>query len=338
MVKDIMFKNNIILNKSKRLSKILSSMFLYPEIASLISLIVVIMTFASLNPSFLTFPVITGILSIASELGIMSMGVALLMIAGEFNLAVSSISILHPIIIIFLSNIGISPLLAFIFSLLIIAGIGISIGIIKVFLNIHSFIVTLAFMFTLRCILLYITGGVVQKYKSDEYLLTILNGRLIGDFRFSILWILIFTIILEVLLKRTKFGNWCYAVGGNPHIARELGVKTDYVKIINFMLSSIFAGLTGCFILGRMGVIDPSVGYGLELESIAAALIGGCSLFGGFGSITGVFFGSLTLSTFRIGLVYAGAPLYWYETFVGILLIIAAIINYFTMKKILLYK
>ena len=260
------------------------------------------------------------------------------MIAGEFNLAVSSLSILCPIILIFLTNIGINSILAFIFSLLIIAGIGIFIGLTKVILNIHSFIVTLAFMFILRCIILYITGGVVQKYQSDEYLLFILNGKLIGDFRSSILWLFILTLVLEILLKRTKFGNWCYATGGGFHIAHELGVKVNYIKIVNFMISSVLAGLAGCFILGRMSVIDPSVGYGLELEAIAAALIGGCSLFGGFGSITGVFISSITLSTFRVGLVYAGAPLYWYETFIGIILIIAAIINYFLMRKILLYK
>jgi simple sugar transport system permease protein len=337
-IKSVKIMNRI--NKKRRFisSEILSKMFLYSEIAPLISMMAIIMVFSLLNPLFLSFSSIAGILSMASELGMTSIGVALLMISGEFNLAVSSISILCPITLIFLTNIGISPLLAFMFSLLFMAGVGVLIGLTKVILNVHSFIVTLAFMFILRCIILYITGGVVQRYQSDEHLLFILNGRLIGDFRSSILWIIIFTLILETLLKRTKFGNWCYAVGGNPRVAHELGVKINYVKIMNFTLSSVLAGLAGCFILGRMSVIDPSVGYGLELESIAAALIGGCSLFGGFGSIIGVFLGSITLSTFRTGLVYAGAPLYWYQAFIGIILIIAAIINYFLMRKILLYK
>ncbi len=287
---------------------------------------------------FLSPTTIASVLSVAAELGVITAGVALLMISGEFNLAVSSIYALCPVLVIILSNSGLEPTQALILSLLTMAGIGSVIGLVTVLSGVHSFIVSLAFMFILRCLVLYVTGGVVQVYKANPYLLFILNGNLGGGFRTAILWFIGIVIVLEVLLRRTRYGNWCYAAGGNPYVSRALGVRVRFVKIMNFAISSVTAGLAGCFSLGRLGVFDPSVGYGLELESIAASVVGGCSLFGGFGSISGAFFGAVTLSTFRIGLVLAGAPLYWYKAFVGIVLVIAAIIDYFVMRKVLLYR
>ncbi|HIQ02940.1 MAG TPA: ABC transporter permease, partial [Desulfurococcales archaeon] len=154
-----------------------------PEIGITIGALCLIVVFAVLDPRFLSPPTIAGILSMASELGVVTIGVALLMISGEFNLAVSSVYVLTPVTTIMLVDYGIPTPVAFVTSILIAAIIGCVIGVIVVKTGLHSFIVSLGFMMLLRGLVLFLTGGFTQEYRGDPYYLYILNGRIIGDFR-----------------------------------------------------------------------------------------------------------------------------------------------------------
>lgn len=325
-------------NVMHREERFLSKLIIFEVITPLLSALTVFIIFTILNPAFIRLSNIAGIFSVASELGVTTLGVALLLISGEFNLAVSSFYILTPLIMTLMANSGIDPFTALMVSLVITAMIGMTIGITVVISKLHSFILSLGFMMFLRGLALYITGGFPQDYMADRYLLYILNGRVAGDLRTSTLWFLALTVIFAIIIHRTKYGNWSYATGGNPLVAHEVGVPVKRVKIINFMTSSLVAGFAGCFSLSRVRVIDPSLGYGLELETLAAAVIGGCSLSGGYGSIFGAFLGAVTLSMFRQGLVLSGAPPYWYQAFIGPLLVGAASLNYFMIRKVLSYR
>ncbi|RKX51449.1 MAG: ABC transporter permease, partial [Thermotoga sp.] len=108
---------------------------------------------------------------------------------------------------------------------------------------------------------------------------------------------------------------------------RALGVNADKVKSINFIVCAVLAGIAGMASLGRFKIVDPTLGVGMELEAIAAAVIGGTFLNGGYGSIIGAFIGAFLIGMVRDGLILAGAPPYWYRAFIGIILIAAAIIN-----------
>ncbi len=306
-----------------------------PELGILVGAVALIVVFTILNPFFLAPSTVAGILSIASELGVITIGVALLMISGEFNLAVSSIYVLAPVLAVILVNNGTSTPVAFLTSLLIAACIGGIIGVTVVKTQLHSFIVSLGFMMLLRGVTLFITGGFPQEYQGDPHYLYILNGRIVGDFRTSAFWFVGVLLLFTVLLEYTRYGNWCFAAGGNPLVAHRVGVSVGKVKILNFVISSVLAGFAGFFSMSRLGLVDPSWGYGLELEAIAAAVVGGCSLFGGYGSIIGAAIGAITLSMFRVGLVLAGAPPYWYKAFVGPILIAATIVNYRMMRRVL---
>ena len=304
----------------------------------LVSSITVFAVFTAIAPGFATPRSIAGVLSIASELGITTLGIALLLISGEFNLAVSSLFILSPLVTTWLANAGVNPFAALAASIVVAAGIGALMGYTVVRSGLHSFIVTLGFAMFLRGLALYLTGGFPQEYEADPSLLYALNGRMAWGFRISMAWFLLITLGLVLVLHLTKYGNWTYAAGGNPLVAHEVGVPVRKVKILNFMVSSAAAGFAGCLSLGRLGVIDPSLGYGLELESLAAAVLGGCSLTGGYGSVIGAFLGTLALSMFRVGLVLAGAPPYWYQAFIGPLLIGAAAVNYLLARRALAYR
>ena len=143
-------------------------------------------------------------------------------------------------------------------------------------------------------------------------------------------------IILHIILTRTKYGNWVFATGGNLESARNIGVKTNQVKIINFSICSLLAGLAGTTNIARFYVSQSQLGLGMEFEAITAAVLGGCILTGGRGSILGAMIGATFMATIRSGLVTMGYSSYIYMPITGMILIFAVIINkYITGEGIL---
>lgn len=298
----------------------------WPEFGVILAFLVLLTIFSIFSSNFLTLRNITGILTIVSELGIVAIGVAFLMISGEFDLSVSSVYAFSGFIFVTLANKYNSPL-AFIITLVIAAFIGFCNGIITLRARIPSFIATLGMMLLLRGSLLAVTGGESVSYKSDAIMPTIFT-RFIGyGFRPSHIWFIALTVIFSIILTNTRYGNWVFATGGNKEVARAMGVNINKVKVTNFMLSALMASLSGCIVISRFSLANASFGTGMELEAIASAVIGGTFLTGGYGTIIGVFFGALLMGMMRTGLVMIGAPAYWYQTFVGAILIIAATIN-----------
>jgi len=298
----------------------------WPEFGVILAFLVLLTIFSIFSSNFLTLRNITGILTIVSELGIVAIGVAFLMIAGEFDLSVSSVYAFSGFLFVTLANKYNSPL-AFVITLAIAAFIGFCNGIITLRARIPSFIATLGMMLLLRGSLLAVTGGESVSYKSDAIMPTMFT-RFIGyGFRPSHIWFIALTVIFSIILTNTRYGNWVFATGGNKEVARAMGVNTNKVKVTNFMLSAMMASLSGCIVISRFSLANASFGTGMELEAIASAVIGGTFLTGGYGTIIGVFFGALLMGMMRTGLVMIGAPAYWYQTFVGAILIIAATIN-----------
>ena len=298
----------------------------WPEFGVILAFLVLLTFFSIFSSNFLTLRNITGILTIVSELGIVAIGVAFLMIAGEFDLSVSSVYAFSGFLFVTLANKYNSPL-AFVITLVVAAFIGFCNGIITLRARIPSFIATLGMMLLLRGSLLAVTGGESVSYSSDAIMPTILT-RFIGyGFRPSHIWFLALTLIFSIILTNTRYGNWVFATGGNREVARAMGVNTNKVKVTNFMLSALMASLSGCIVISRFNLANASFGTGMELEAIASAVIGGTFLTGGYGTIIGVFFGAFLMGMMRTGLVMIGAPAYWYQTFVGAILIIAATIN-----------
>ncbi|MBE3036351.1 MAG: ABC transporter permease, partial [Candidatus Atribacteria bacterium] len=279
----------------------------WPEFGVIIAFLVLLAIFSIFSSNFLTLRNITGILTIVSELGIMAIGVAFLMIAGEFDLSVSSVYAFSGFLFVTLANKYNSPL-AFVITLAIAAFIGFCNGIITLRARIPSFIATLGMMLLLRGSLLAVTGGESVSYSSDAIMPTILT-RFIGfGFRPSHIWFLALTLIFSIILTNTRYGNWVFATGGNREVARAMGVNTNKVKVTNFMLSALMASLSGCIVISRFNLANASFGTGMELEAIASAVIGGTFLTGGYGTIIGVFFGALLMGMMRTGLVMIGAP------------------------------
>ncbi len=205
--------------------------------------------------------------------------------------------------------------------------IGLINGIITVKYKIPSFIATLGSMMFWRGILLAVTGGFAVRYWGTSSFLRVLNGHFLGEFRTSSIWFFIVIFLLNVILVKTPYGNSTYATGGNKEAARVLGISVDKVKIINFIICAMLAGLAGCIQFARFHSVDPLRGTGMELEAIAAVVVGGTLMSGGYGNLIGTLFGVLLMGMVRSGLIMSGAPAYWYQAFIGIILILAVITN-----------
>jgi simple sugar transport system permease protein len=299
----------------------------YPEVGALVGFLVVFLGFALSAEYFLTLESLAGILTVVAELGIVAVGITLLMISGEFDLSVGSVLGVSAMTFALLLQADAPAWLALGLALALAALLGFLNGLIVVTTDIPSFIATLGTMMLWRGLLLVITGGFPIAYFENPLVLQALNSRFIGQFRTSAIWFTLIVLIFHFLLRHTSYGNHVFATGGNKEAARALGVAVKRVKLINFTLSGLLAGLAGCIQFSRFKSVDPLRGQGLELETIAAAVIGGTLLNGGYGSIIGTLLGVLIVGVVRTGLVLAGAPAYWYQAFVGVILIVAVIIN-----------
>ncbi len=298
------------------------------EIGALSGLIIVMIVFTIISENFLTWRNFISIFTTSSELGIIAIGICFLMIAGEFDLSVGSVFAVAPMIGALLANRGIPLIVAFLMGLVFAALIGLLNGMIVIKARIPSFIATLGSMMFFRGLLLAVSGGFPITYKGEEAgFLNLLGGKIFFGMRASGVWFVLATIFFSIVLTQTKYGNHVSAVGGNAGTSKAVGINVQKVKLINFMVCAVMAGLAGFTMFGRFHSIDPTAGSLLELEAIASSVIGGALLTGGYGSIAGAFIGAFLIGVMRSGLILAGAPSYWYQGFIGVILVVSVIMN-----------
>lgn len=305
----------------------------YRAFGAMVGFFIVFFVFSLISRQFLTARTFAAILTVTAELGILTVGIAFLMISGEFDLSVGSVLAVAAMTLALLLNQGVYPPVAFLICLVLGCSMGLVNGVITLKTDIPSFITTLGMMMFWRGVLLAVSGGFVIRFDGHSAFVDALAQRFAGGFRASALWLAGIVVIFEIILSGTKYGNWVYATGGSKGVARAMGVNTGGVKLINFALSGTLAAVAGCITFGRFKLVDPTLGMGIELEAIAAAVIGGALLTGGYGSIFGAFLGAFLVGMVRTGLILAGAPAYWYRAFIGIVLVIAAIINVRIKKR-----
>jgi ribose/xylose/arabinose/galactoside ABC-type transport system permease subunit len=158
----------------------------------------------------------------------------------------------------------------------------------------------------------------------------ILNGKFSFvkyNFRASVVWWFVLAAVFATILTRTRYGNSVFAVGGNPQAALAQGVNVNRVKVLNFVLSGTLAAFGGIMEAARFSVVEPLRGTGYELDVIAGAVIGGTLLTGGYGSIWGSVLGILISFMLKTGLVLINVKAEWYRGVLGIIMIVAVIIN-----------
>jgi simple sugar transport system permease protein len=300
-----------------------------PELAGAALLVLLALVFeARSGGAFLSPDNLRGILGLLPEVGLVSIGVTILMICGEFDLSVGSTFALAPMAtsLIIIAGVPLAP--AIVIGLLIAAAIGFANGLITLSFAIPSFITTLGMLFIVRSLTVVISGGFPPLLPDD--LATGVFTRFVGPgglFRGSFIWFLAIAFAASAMMTRSNLGNWIRATGGNLEGASAMGVPARRVKLFCFVLCSMLAGFGGIIQVFRLHSPLPSIGDGLELQAVAAAVIGGTALTGGVGTVLGGVVGALLIRIIDNGLVMSQVAADWFKFAVGTLTILAVIGN-----------
>jgi simple sugar transport system permease protein len=300
-----------------------------PELPPGLGLVGVVLFFTVQTSHFWSPQTMTAISTIASTIAIVSVGVTMLMISGEFDLSVGQNFAFTPIVwaILFVSN-GFNEWLSLAVALLCAMTVGFVNGMVTTAFGIPSFITTLGMFFVLEGLNNLLISG-HQLIMFDPSAAMAMLGARIGHTPFytPLVWMMIIAAGFWFVLSRLRYGNWTFATGGRRGPAKAMGVPTGMVKRINFVLSALFAGLAGCMQFAYIKGVTQGQGQNYELLAITAAVLGGTSLFGGAGTIWGSVIGAFLLATIQIGLVLIGVPGSFYVTFIGVMLVIVVIAN-----------
>jgi simple sugar transport system permease protein len=306
-----------------------------PELAGLILLVLLVVVFQiRSNGVFLNQDNLRGVLGILPETGLVAIGVTILMISGEFDLSVGSVFALMPMTMAVLMLHGAPFPLALLAGLLVCAAVGFINGYVTIWFAIPSFITTLGMLFIARSLTIVISGGFPPLLPADlpNWLFTSFVGP--GHmFRMSFLWFAGIALLTSLMLSRTNFGNWIKATGGFHPAAASMGIPTARVKLACFMLCSMLSGFAGMIQVLRLGSPLPSIGEGLELQAVAAAVIGGAALAGGIGTVLGGILGTTLIRVIDNGLVLSQVDANWFKFAIGVLTIFAVVANAWMRKR-----
>jgi simple sugar transport system permease protein len=314
-----------------------------PELGAAAAAVLVWVVFAIVaGPPFRSLEGSAAVLNAAASLGILAVAVALLMIAGEFDLSIGSIIGCAGMTIMLLTRhfdwslwpaVGVALLLSL--------TIGFGNGYLVVRTGLPSFIVTLGTLFAFRGLTIAVSrlltrrtqlGGLdeVGGYGPAQALF---GGDIAGPFRVSVLWWLILAALATWVLLRTRFGNWIFAAGGAPEAARKMGVPVARVKIALFMTTALAAWLVAVIQAVRFTGADALRGEQQEFRAIIAVVIGGTLLTGGYGSAIGAVLGALIFGMVQQGIVITGVDADWFQVFLGVMLVAAVIFNNFVRRR-----
>ena len=315
-----------------------------PEIGALVAAIVIFIFFLLVAPAFRTPASFFTVLYQSSTIGIVAVGVGMLMIGGEFDLSagvtVTTAGLFNAM---FCYQLGINLWVGAILSLVLCLAIGFLNGYLVMRTGIPSFLITLGTFFVLQGANLGVTKLVTGSVSSpninqmDGY--SGLNWIFahewqIGSVTLSItvIWWFLFVALSAYVLQRTKIGNWIYAVGGNAASARAVGVPVTRVKVGLFMTVSFLAWFAGMHYLYNYNTLQAGNGVGNEFLYIIAAVVGGTLLTGGYGNAIGVAIGAFIFGMTSLCIVYAGWDPNWFKAFLGVMLLLAVMVNLYVKR------
>jgi simple sugar transport system permease protein len=315
-----------------------------PEIGALVAAVVIGIFFLIVAPAFRNADSLATVLYQSSTIGIVAVGVGMLMIGGEFDLSagviVTSAGLFNAMFSYELGiNLWVGAATSLVFALL----IGFLNGYLVMKTGIASFLITLGTFFVLQGVNLgltkLITGSVstpnINQMDGYDSLKAIFASSFsIGSVRvqITVLWWFLFVAIATWVLQRTKIGNWIFAVGGNAASARAVGVPVTKVKIGLFMTVSFLGWFMGMHTLYNFNTLQAGNGVGNEFLYIIAAVVGGTLLTGGYGNAIGVAIGSFIFGMTNLCIVYAGWDPNWFRAFLGVMLLLAVLVNLYVKK------
>ena len=294
------------------------------EASIAIAAIVLIVYFWSTAPAFLSTGNIANLAEYAATTAIIAAGEVLVIICAEVDLSAGMVYALAPFVMYFAHQAGLPFLPAMLLALIAAATVGLINGLITVVLQIPSFITTLGTLFVINGFTLTISNGYPVQPKGTPVITDIFGGNPISQ----ISWAIGIMLVFQFVLVKTRWGLHTIATGGNLLGAAEVGIKIGRIKIGNFIICSVLAGLAGVLDAFRISSIDPLAGgTDIMFMAIASSVIGGTLLTGGSGTIIGAFLGAAVLGILKNGFTLSGVSAFTFDMILGAAILVTMVIN-----------
>lgn len=301
------------------------------EVNVLAAMLIVGALISFYTPYFLTTNNLMGVFRAFSLTAIMSIGMVMVIITGGIDLSVGSAMGLASLVTALCFDAGYGTA----FSITAGLGVGVTFGLVNGLLitaiGLPPFIATLGTLSIGRGLMYMITHGVPVTPDTPE-VFSVLGQGYVGPVPVPVVIMLVLMVVFALVMRRTRFGRHVYATGGNEHAARLSGVKTDRIKLAVYVLSSTIASLAGIIGFSRYLSAEPASGFGSELDVIAAAAIGGASLAGGVGSVTGAVIGAALVGVIANGVVLLNINTYAQQAITGGVILIAVSLDVLRSK------
>lgn len=282
---------------------------------------------------FLTWPNMRAMAMAFSVEAIVVVGMTILLISGGIDLSVGSVTALAMVVAGLLFLAGVNPWVAALIAIALCAGIGAIMGFFVTVVGLHHFIVTLAAMVIARGLCMLGTGGrPLGLYDLPDSFKWIGIGS-VGVIPVAIVIFVLVVVVFDFLLRRTTAFRLVYYTGSNEKAAAYSGIRTKRVIFLTTVLCSTLCGVAGVIYMARFGSAQPTFGVGMELNVIAAAVIGGASLSGGKGSILGAILGAVLLSLVSSSLALLNVSVYWQDIIRGSILLAAVTFDHYLVKR-----
>lgn len=291
-------------------------------IAAIVALLMIMLTLMS--DSFLTAENLINIVNQNAPLAIIASAMTLVIIGGGFDLSVGAIVAVGSVAAAWIA-LHVNPLLGLAVAPFVGLALGLVNGLVITTLGVHSFLATLATSLVFRGAAILITGGALIPVRVHEF--TWLGRERIGPVYIAVIVLVLFAATLMILLNRTTFGRKVFAVGGNEEAAILSGVRTARVKIATFAIAGFAAGLASAIAVSRVSLGQATAGTGMELEAIAAVIIGGTSIYGGQGAIWRSIAGVIMLALINNGFNILNADPFFKDLATGLVIVAAVAIS-----------
>lgn len=307
------------------LSRLLSNQTFWVVIAVILACL-----FLSLaTDSFATSKNLFNITRNVTFTAIVALGMTFVIITGGIDLSVGSVLCLSSMVLAVTMHAGYSIEVGILASIATALAVGAFNGVLIAYLGFPPFVVTLGMLSVARSLAMVASNNtVVFQFGPDhQKLLALGGGAWVFGIANPVLYMIILALVTGFILRWTKFGRHIFAIGGNEHAATLTGVPVKQIKVAVYMISALSAGLAGIIQTGWLGAVTTNLGNGMELQVIAATVIGGANLAGGVGTALGAIVGAALIEVIRNSLGLLGINAFWQGTFIGGAIILAVLFD-----------
>lgn len=299
----------------------------------LLVLMALFILFSLLSAKFCTLVNLFNIFKQVSHIAILAIGMTFVFLYGGMDLSAGANIFLGAVCVAAMLEEGTPVWAAVLGSVALCAAMGLLNGIVIEKLKINCVIVTLGSQLLIRGIALHRIAAYRQWiYVKDPTILYLNTGTVFGMPALLVLTVILYA-AAYLVLSRTAFGRRVYAVGGNEKAARLCGLNTSGIKMLCYMISGLCAGVAGVVIASRLGMVNTTVGIGMEFDAVTAVVLGGCAVKGGEGSVLKTFVGALIVGMIANFMTLSGVNEHFQDAVLGGFILLAAVFNRFTLGK-----